>query len=98
VITRPIKESHSVALFPWDLIVHPESGIVITPATDWKWTSNANLRKGRADSSNQRRFYETGFDALIRQIFLDRKILLIDVRDLNLRNRKAELKGMFKKF
>lgn len=88
VITRPIKESHSVALFPWDAIVHPESGIVITPATEWKWTSNAQLKKCHAAS----------FSDLIRQVFLDRKILLVDVRDLNLKNKKREFKRMFKEF
>lgn len=85
-VTRPIRHSHSVALFPWDALVDRGSGIVVTKASRWKWTSNAWLMETRKDS----------FAALIRQLFPDPndKILAIDVRDLNLKNCKKELKAL----
>ena len=87
-VTRPIKHSHSIALFPWDALVHRESGIVVTQASHWKWTSNAWLMETRKDS----------FAALIKRIFPDPndEILAIDVRNLNLKNCKKELQGLFR--
>ena len=87
IVTRPIRESHSVALFPWDPLIHRESGIVVTPASEWKWTSNEHLGKCRTGS----------FDALIKRLFPSKKILLLDVRNLSLKNKKRELKRLFKK-